>query len=994
MNTGQDDSREDQTESFEILSAGTEVSQYRIVELIGSGGMGDVYLADDTKLNRKVALKFLLARFAADEDAKARFTREAQAAAALSHPNIITIHEVSEYQGRPYMAMEYVEGESLKGLIRKGDLSTKQILDIGIQIGEGLSKAHQAGIVHRDVKPQNILMDKEGRVKITDFGLAKVRGVPQLTQAGTTFGTLAYMSPEQAKGKDVDRRADIFSFAVVLYEMVTGRLPFQGDSEASIINAVINDIPEPLARYKAAVPEALERIVGKALIKNRDERYQHADDLVADLRHEKRSMEFAESSKTLILPGRARSRRRLLTILIPASIVAILILLVFLFEPFRFEMGPDEEALAEENTLAVMYFENMADREDEARLGEIVADLLITDLSGSQYLNVVSSQRLYDILKLLGKEDVRQVDRSVATEVASEARARWMLMGSILQVDPQIVLTVQLVEVESGNVLMSRRVTGEEDETVFSLVDDLTVAIKQNLELPAQAEAEEDPAVADVTTQSREAYAFLIEGIDYARKLYIEDAKRSYRKALEHDSTFATVYYRLAGLETGPEQRELISKAVRHSEHASPKERLYISSLAAIIGGDYELGVSDLEKVVERYPEDKEALSLLGAYQWRIFSDPDKTIEYLTKVVEIDPLYKQAYNIMTYAYGALGEFEKAVWAINKYISLAPDEPNPHDTKGDLYASNGLLDEAVASYRAALELKPDFNFSLSKLGHMYLVKREFARAESCYKALSASALDDWRSNGRSALALIPIYRGEFAEALEILDTGIAADRMEQYEGGNLAAKHMLKAMILAELARYDEAITATEAGMEIQRSAMPMDATYHRHVYIYLLALAGRTADARRVLDEVEQDMGETLPRKLNFLASLGLFEMGSGDFVEAAKQFEKIVNEFGFKGFTSRFALAVCYLKSDRPREAVEDLEALATDYGDDRVANNPTWSVKTHYLLARAYERSGWKSQAVEQYKRFLEFWGEGDAGIPAVEDAWESLARLSGTS
>ena len=186
----------------------------------------------------------------------------------------------------------------------------------------------------------------------------------------------------------------------------------------------------------------------------------------------------------------------------------------------------------------------------------------------------------------------------------------------------------------------------------------------------------------------------------------------------------------------------------------------------------------------------------------------------------------------------------------------------------------------------------------------------------------------------------------------------------------------------------------ERGMELQRSAMPTDPTYNRHVYIYLLATAGRTADARRVLDEVEEDMGETYPRKMNSLASLGLFEMGSGDFVAAAEQFERIVNEFRFKGFTSRFALAVAHLKSDRLSEAVEDLEALVTDYGDDRIAANPTWSVKTHYFLAKAYERSGWKSQAAEQYGRFLGFWGDGDAGIPAVEDARASLARLVGES
>jgi tetratricopeptide (TPR) repeat protein len=705
-------------------------------------------------------------------------------------------------------------------------------------------------------------------------------------------------------------------------------------------------------------------------------------------------MEFAETSKTFTVADQRRSRRRLLTILIPAAIVAVLILLVFTLEPFRFEMGPQEEALAEENTLAVMYFENMVDRNDQERLGEIVADLLITDLSGSQYLNVVSSQRLYDILRLLGKEGVKRVDRSVATEVALEAGARWMLMGSILQVEPQLVLTIQLVEVESGNVLLSRRVTGDEDDTVFSIVDGLTVAIKQNLELPAQAQAEDDLPVAEVTTESPEAYAYLIEGMDYARKLYLEEAKRSFLKALEYDSTFAMAYYRLASFDTGPEGKRLIDKAVRYSNHASEKERLYIASLAAMSVGDFDRGIADLEKVIERYPEDKEALSLLGVYYWQVYSDPAKALEYMTRVVEIDPLYKQAYNVMTYAYGELGEFEKAIWAINKYISLAPDEPNPHDTKGDLYASNGLLDEAIDSYRAAVEIRPDFNFSLSKLGHMFLIKGEFARAESCYKALSASPMENWRSAGRTSLALIPIYRGEFGDALRMLDAGISADRMEQYEGTGLSSKHMLKSEILAEMERYDEAIAEAEVGLEVRRKAMPGDRTYNRHIYIYYLTRAGKAADARHVLDDVERDMGDAYPHKLNFLASAGLFELGSGNFGEAVRHFEQIVDEFGFKGFTSRYALAAAYLGAGRLGEAVEQLEYLASYYGEDRVGANPTWAVKTHYLLAKAYDRSGWNRQAVEQYERFLGFWGDGDMGIPAVEDARQSLERLSAES
>jgi serine/threonine protein kinase/TolB-like protein len=459
----------DETRAYRVIASGTEISHYRITEKIGAGGMGEVYLADDTKLNRKVALKFLLPQYTSDEEIKARFVREAQAAAALAHPNIITIHEVSEFQGRPFIAMEYVEGTSLREVIDEKKSSFMEIIDLAMQMGEGLGRAHEAGIIHRDIKPQNILMGKDGRPKITDFGLAKVKDSPELTRAGTTFGTIAYMSPEQARGLEVDRRADIFSFGVVLYELVTGRRPFHGDNEASIINAIVNQMPEPLARFKAGVPDGLEAIVEKALAKDRDERYQHVDDIVADLRRERKRIELTETTQMLETTVRPSGRRKFLPIAIPVGVVAIAAAIIFILEPFRLEMGPQEQAVAEENTLAIMCFNNLADSEDEARLGEIIADLLITDLSGSQYLDVISSQRLYDILEILGREDTRKIDRSVATQVATRAGAKWMLMGSILQTEPQIILTLQLVEVESGKVLASRRVTGEQGERATGL---------------------------------------------------------------------------------------------------------------------------------------------------------------------------------------------------------------------------------------------------------------------------------------------------------------------------------------------------------------------------------------------------------------------------------------------------------------------------------------------------------------------------------------------
>ncbi|UCD93533.1 MAG: protein kinase, partial [Candidatus Zixiibacteriota bacterium] len=469
----EDNPQENQTQSFAPLAKGTQVARYRIIERVGVGGMGEVYLADDTELERRVALKFLPLQFLSDEELKARFKREAQAAAALDHPNIVTVYEVGDYQGRPFIAMQYVEGQSLSKIIKDKSLPLHKVIDLAIQICEGLKAAHEASIIHRDVKPSNICISAAGRPKLVDFGLASVRGSEKITRTGSTLGTVGYMSPEQIRGHETDHRSDLFSFGVVLYEMVTGRLPFTGDTEAAVIGSILKDSPEPLRRFKADLPDSLQQVINKALDKDSDTRYQTAAGMLADLKRIVKEFAAAETVPTPEKPIK-RSYRGFL---IPAAIVVVAVL-VLILKPWKFEVGPSLEAVAAENRLAIMYFDNLADPADSLRYGEIVTNLLITDLSESQFLQVVSSQRLYDILKLLGREGEKKINREIASQVAQKAEAKWMLMGSILQMEPHIMLTAQLVEVASGNAVATQRVSGEPGEMIFPLVDRLTVAIK------------------------------------------------------------------------------------------------------------------------------------------------------------------------------------------------------------------------------------------------------------------------------------------------------------------------------------------------------------------------------------------------------------------------------------------------------------------------------------------------------------------------------------
>jgi tetratricopeptide (TPR) repeat protein len=935
-----------------------------------------------------VALKFLPTEFISDPEVKARFTREAQSAAALNHPNIVTVYEVADFQDRLYIAMEYVQGESLKNLIEKKELRLSEVVDIGMQICAGLAKAHEVGITHRDLKPQNIVVDNDNRVRILDFGLAKLKGDVKITRDGSTLGTVSYMSPEQAQGEETDRRSDIFSLGVMLYEMITGRLPFQGEHHAAILNSIMTQEPQLLSRYNNRISQELERIVSKALSKDKKERYQHVDDLQADLRRERKISEQVRSSEITAATQVVKPQRKLFTWIVSVSVFFVVVLLLLILKPFQVEITPEKAAVAEERSMAIMYFENLVDPEDNDRLGQMITSLLITDLSESQYvMRVMSRQRLYDILKLLGKEDLKRIDRTVASEVARKAEVGWILTGDILQTEPTIVLTSDISDAATGEILATQRVTGEEGEDLFAVVDKLSSQIKKDLALPGATKKELDKAVAEVTTHSPEAYRHYLDGVDNYQKVYFAEAIESFEKALEYDSTFAMAYFWLAGLKAEPEKKELIEKAVEYSDKVSKKERFYIKIREAAINGDSEDALEGMQKMAENFPDDKEPLQWLGHYYFET-KDYEKAISYYNRSLEIDPLFKLVYNMLAYTYHYLGDFEKSIWAINRYISIAPDEANPYDTRADLYAWNGRIDQAIGSYKKALEKKPDFGASQAKLGHMYLFKGEYARAESCYKAMSASEQKEVRSEGRIYLAYVPAYQGKLEEAITVLDDGLAADRMEQEEGTHRAAKHSMKAFILLQKGRLDQAQREAERAVAIWRRLYPEMRTWGRHNQIHLLAEAGQIQKAEQVAKNLRSDIGEDEEGKIFYYwYAQGSLDFFKGKLEESIANLERGYDRLGT--YNVGFMLARAYLKSGKLDRAVAHMEKLLSKYDDSR-ASLGVWSVKTHYLLGLAYEQSGWNSKAIEQYEEFLEIWKDSDPGIPELEDAKQRLAAL----
>jgi len=981
----------DPTRSFKVLSPGTMISHYKIIEKIGAGGMGVVYKAADTKLGRIVALKFLPPRLLCDEDARTRFEHEARSASALNHPNITTVYEIDDADGRCFIAMEYVEGRSLKQVIKEGSSSFDEIIEIALQIGKGLDAAHKKEVIHRDVKPDNIMVNDDGVVKIMDFGLAKLKGVTKLTREGTTMGTLRFMSPEQVLGKGVDGRSDIFSMGVVLYAMITGRLPFRGEDDAALINSILNDMPEPMARYKADVPDGLQRIIHKALAKNKEERYQHADEVVADLKRERHSSELTETARISSDAVRGRSSNKLLRILLPAAAICAIALLIYALRPFRVDMGPDTETDAEENSLAIMYFANMVDPEDTDRTGTMVSALLITDLSESEYIEVVSRQRLFDILQSLGKEDLKVIDETVVSEIAEKAGVKWILTGNVFQVEPSIILTSDISDAGSGKILASQRVTGDPGEDIFAVVDRLSAAIRDDMALPEDAGSEIDRSVAEATTHSPEAYRHYIEGFDLFWKHYMNEAEASFRKSLEYDSTFAIANWALSYVVAEPERTELMARAVRHADKATDFERDYIGAMAARHSGDYRLAVEKFTRLTERYPNDARAHLSLGVTLRIRFGESGKAIESFRRVLEIDPESKEIYNQLAYAYNDVGDLDNAIWAINEYISLAPDEANPYDSRGDLYAFNGRLDDALESYRKASEIKP--LYSTVTEGAMYLFKRDYERADSCFELLATSDDRSKRSFGRMNLAAVPMYRGRFEEALQILEDGMAADRMEQYVGISASEKPRLRALIHLEMGEHAAALEAARKSMELRVKANPNDPAFATEFFVCMLCLTGTLDEAERLAAPFVARYDEHPEAATqNDFTLLGLLEYARGNTDDAIAFMEQSIAA-GDPYLHLRTMAAQFCIESGQLGKAVDLLEGGLTRYDWVR-AMTPIWSVKAHYLLGRAYEGSGWDPKAIEQYETFLEIWKDADPGIPVLENARERLTLLRARS
>jgi serine/threonine-protein kinase len=731
---------------------GQTISHYKILEKLGGGGMGVVYKAQDLKLDRFVALKFLPHQLSADEEEKKRFIHEAKAASALDHPNICTIYEINETaDGQMFIAMACYEGETLKqkitplnppllrreqkgvplsrGELQGGVISAIKIdeaIEIAIQIVQGLAKAHEHGIVHRDLKPANVIVTKDGVVKIVDFGLAKLTGATKLTKSNTTMGTAAYMSPEQARGEEVDHRTDIWSVGVILYEMLTGRNPFRGDYDAAITYAILHEEPEPLNSTHPDVPAELQRMVSRAMQKDRNERYQHVHDLLRDLTSFRNQIAKKEQTITANKPR------------YPLYLGALGMLLVLMVGLYF--LIPSKPVNKDRKSIAVLPFKNLSDDKEDEYFSDGVTEDIIAQLSKIGDLKVISRTSAMRY---------KNTDKSLE-DIGRELNVATVLEGSVRRAGNRVRIVSQLIDARDDKHLWAE--TYDRDmKDIFAIQSEVAVHIAAALQ--ANLFPVEKNRLARKATENLEAYNLYLKGRYILNKGTEDNLKKAlqfFEQALEEDPTYAAAYSGLADAYLALDDSDFIPEA-----EAAPKVKA--------------AGRKALE-IDETLAEAHTSLGHLAMHQW----DWPTTKSELQRAIELNPGYAPAHHFLSMYLSALGKMDEAIAAAKRAEELDPLSMMVSSTVGvQLYRAR-RYNEAIAQLRKTLDLDPNYPRTYRALGKVYL-ERDLQQAVAAFEKYSA--LTNERSVGLAYLGNAYGRMGKRNEAQRILDELIALSQRE-------------------------------------------------------------------------------------------------------------------------------------------------------------------------------------------------------------------------
>ena len=1003
-----------ESRSWDLPTGSIFGGRYQIIEQLGRGGMGRVYRAIDTKAREEVAIKLIRPDIAEDKRTLDRFVNEIKLVHKISHRNIGKMYHLGEDQGLHYITMEYVPGEDLKSFIRRSrrlDIATT--VTIAKQVCSGLNEAHDAGIVHRDLKPGNIMIDKEGNAKILDFGIARAVGTQGVTAEGSVIGTPEYMSPEQVDGRDSDKRSDIYSFGVILFEMVTGRLPFAADTPFVVAFKQQSERPPLPEDLNPQTPPQLSAIILRCMEKDREKRYQSTEEICRDLSQVEETIHTTPLPAPWAKPTTRKTPRPAAAPSFPwrKALIPVLAFLGIMVAGIVIrEIVPKAKGAV--HTVAVVGFENLTGEAAYEYLRKAIPNLLITSLEQSKYLEVMSWERLNDLAGHRDRDIVTPAERDQWFEICRREGVEAIVLGSFTKAENLFATDAKIYDVQTKNLLKS---TGSRGEGVASIlrtqIDELSREISKGVGLSERAAAKGAMPITQVTTASMEAYELFLKGQEDFERYYFEDARVSLEKAAEKDPEFALPYYYLTRVYNSLADAPRAAKAMEQFKKLSKvspgkgKDGLYVAALSAFMEKDIEGYVRGLKDVIRADPGDKRAHADLAWFYKNEKKYPEAVAEF-DKALAIDPVFGYALNLLAYTYAEMGQTDKAIKTFDRYAAAQPGDANPLDSMGDLYFLTGEFGKARAKYQQALALRPEFP-STWKLAYLYAMEGDYDETLRWIDHLIAHAqTDGMKADGHQWKGLYYSVMGRFNEALGELGTAeTLAKASGNFELADITLRDAL--WICYDWGRFDLFKTYLDKRLAFRaesKQATPGLNKIYELLYTGLLDVGnGNVAAAKKKLEEImslSAAVGEK-EKDFNLMAANHLKRevlFAEGAYDDAVKVFEAGPPvKINFSSpmtvqqknvpFQADF-VARAFLKKGETDKAIKEYERLVSPEAAAR--ESALVHPFSRYRLAALYEAKGDLDRAVDQYESLLETWKQADPGLPGVAAARKKLSQL----